>query len=390
MKRACLFAFVIFGAIHAVDAKAESNACSSISSTVIEGKAQRLSQLSAMTDPLSCIVPQIPEFRLDLSDQEPRPRAIEAYLSLTAAAILLVENDFAYVTRFRTIDDMLVVKTLASGAGHPIRSVRINSARLLASIVDNSTLCVVLDYLHAPVKPVGDDNNSSVNARANLLGVVRGAAKWIGIENQRALQDTLDYTVRTISNENSVELPKTLALISDIERRLEANISGHIPLSEREGCRDLELYNYWTPSNYYTQDVEMKPNPFLKSAVGGPNSTNAVATLIRDMDDETRATRAASLQTLLDNHLSNESAVKAAVKGISGNQLETVSAKGRVNILSFLERVEWCVISKDTRSQTLAAVKNIIQRAENRIAEAGPQTRGHIEAIGANINECRE
>lgn len=118
--------------------------------------------------------------------------------------------------------------------------------------------------------------------------------------------------------------------------------------------------------------------------------TNDVVALVRGLDDPARRTRAASLQALLDGHSANERAIKAAIDGISGTQLKLLSANGRVNILYFLERAEWCDITAQGRTRARTAVKTIIQRADEGIAAAGAQTRGHTSAIIASIEKCEE
>ncbi len=262
MKHAFSVVLIVLTSCVATSARAQASDCGFINSIVLEGKAQSLSVLGSVRNPLACIVPQIPEFELELRDPNPNPEAIEAYLSLTAAAILLVESDFENVTRFRALDNINVAKTLAAGSGHPDRSVRLNSARLLASIVDNTSLCVVLDQLHQPVTP--EEGDVSVNARANLLGVARAAASWIGEENQYALSETLAYTVRSITQEDSIDLSKTQALVSDIGSRLLSNSNGAVSEIELKECRDPLLYEYWTPLNYEAPGAEMNVNPFLQ------------------------------------------------------------------------------------------------------------------------------
>lgn len=116
--------------------------------------------------------------------------------------------------------------------------------------------------------------------------------------------------------------------------------------------------------------------------------TNDVVALVRGLDGLVRSTRSASLQALLDEHRANESAVKAAIYGISGDQLDALSASGRVNILYFLERVDWCEISPEARTSAVTAVDTIIQRADEGVAAAGEQTRSHIKAIKMAIGDC--
>ena len=242
-------------------ANAQASECGLINGMVLEGKAQSLSFLQSVRDPLACIVPQISRFEPQLQSTEKSPQDLDVYLSLTAASILLVEASFNNVTRFRDLDSIDVARTLAVGAGHPDRAVRLNSARLLASVVDNSTLCVVLDQLHQPVSE--DPTGVAIIKRANLLGVARGAASWISRENQQALAATLDFTKRNIGLEFGSDLSNTRALITDIDQRLRSNSNGSSAFSELVACNNPELYEYWIPANYDSQPAEMNENPFL-------------------------------------------------------------------------------------------------------------------------------
>ncbi|WP_415402446.1 hypothetical protein [Tateyamaria sp. SN3-11] len=389
MKCICFFFVATVNMLLAFEIHAETKTCSAISTTVLEGKAQRLSELNTVVDPLSCIVPQIPKYKADLANPQPALEALEAYLSLTAAAILLVESNFEYVTRFRAIDDIEVAETLAIGAGNRDRSVRLNSARLLASVVDNSTFCVVLDYLHAPVRLIEDDNSTSVNARANLLGVVRGAAQWIGEENQLALARTLDYTVRSIDFENTENLTKTLALIADIERRLDTNTAGRISLIAREECGTADLYKYWIPENYASLRVDMNPNPFLEPlAPAIVDLPEDVAALVRDLDNGIRAVRAASLQKLLDSHLENERALREAVEQLTETKLVSLAPAGRVNVLYFIDRVDLCGFDEEVRGVAFAAVQGIVGRIDSGAYTLGEQASTLVSSISTKLSKC--
>jgi len=201
--------------------------------------------LNSVREPLTCIVPQISSYFDVTSDPKTTFNnfRVRTYLSLTSAAILIVEEAPPYpkVGVFRSLDDVDVAKTLAAGARHPQRPIRINSARLLANVIDNETFCVALDYLHAPVEE-RVTNHYSVIGRANLLGVIKPHAGWIGTENQQAIGQTIAY-IRSSGanyfNERPQDYTTTSRLISEIEQNLVKNRSGGVKPDDLESCRTV-------------------------------------------------------------------------------------------------------------------------------------------------------
>jgi hypothetical protein len=105
-----------------------------------------------------------------------------------------------------------------------------------------------------------------------------------------------------------------------------------------------------------------------------------------DLDGPTLTIRTQSLKTLLENHLSNKEAVRAAIDGLSGEKLNLISLNGRYNILYFLERVDWGNIDQALKTDVERMVDNILGRHEQGIAVAGEKTQSQISKIRNLIN----
>lgn len=110
-----------------------------------------------------------------------------------------------------------------------------------------------------------------------------------------------------------------------------------------------------------------------------------VLRLMADLDGPTLTIRTQSLKTLLENHLSNNEAVKAAIDGLSGEKLNLISLNGRYNILYFLERVDWGKINQTLKNAVEIMLDNILERHEQGIAIAGKKTQNQISIIKSLI-----
>lgn len=106
-----------------------------------------------------------------------------------------------------------------------------------------------------------------------------------------------------------------------------------------------------------------------------------ISRLIADLDGVTLTIRTQSLKALLDNHLSSNDAVKAAIGQLSGEKLNLISLNGRYNVLYFLERVNWANIEPALKESANVMVDNILDRHDQGIAIAGKKTRSQISQI---------
>lgn len=242
---------------------AQAADCTQIRDLTTRGVLPENEILKASGAPFECIVPDIKASRSTLLDTTLDLDSVElrGYIANTAAAIKLVENDFDQVTAFRLEDDIQTIHVLAEGTRHPERAVRLNSARLLANVVDNSTLCIILDHLAASVNNEVP-NDVTLIGRANLLGVAKAAAKWIGMENQNALSVSIDAISADVKSAEAMpnspqkgKLENTKRLVGEIQQRINDNESVKVsPTSLLESCKYSSTYRFWKSNNPYIQD----------------------------------------------------------------------------------------------------------------------------------------
>jgi hypothetical protein len=110
------------------------------------------------------------------------------------------------IDEFRDDDDLAVIETLVDMAALDDRGIRINATLILANVVDNTTLCALIDRLLA--------GNLSDNARYNLLQVVKVVASYARQENRAWIQAALEQTRVQIGNSESTA--RTSALVGEI------------------------------------------------------------------------------------------------------------------------------------------------------------------------------
>jgi hypothetical protein len=115
-----------------------------------------------------------------------------------------------------------------------------------------------------------------------------------------------------------------------------------------------------------------------------------VAALVRDLDANEQPARLRALRVLIESHLSSEQAVRAATVLITQPYLDVLTANGRVNVLSYLGRVNWNAIPEDLRNTVLRACEQLLERAEVGEVAAGRTTRSHIDRIRAAIGSVEQ
>lgn len=231
--------------------------CSEIYNTSNKGELLYPELLAKSGDPMVCIVNRLPAYFDIVSNKDLtfNNAKIRAYLSLTAAAISLVERvggDYSQINRFRELDSIEVARTLAEGSRHRDRAVRINSARLFASVIDNETLCVALDYLHADVDE-SIVNSHTIRGRANLLGVVKPASRWVGKESQEAIKKVVSAVKREIEGLNPKQranLGSTERLLRELEITYDPNAETKVSDDELSTCKNYE-FKYWADGKSY-------------------------------------------------------------------------------------------------------------------------------------------
>lgn len=182
--------------------------------------------LSLSSETVQCLVGLLPSYKLFADQRSDDGLSIDAmrYRVLTGALVGLFERDSRATTNyFRSFDNTDTAAVLAQGSRSPLKGVRINSARILANIVDNTTICVVIDFAWTYVSPSAVDN-PDIHGRANLLNVASTVAPWARIESYAALdalhvkisQDLADLTKSESNN-----LKQTQALLGRLRKRLD-------------------------------------------------------------------------------------------------------------------------------------------------------------------------
>jgi hypothetical protein len=135
----------------------------------------------------------------------------DAYSLLAHLNNVVVSN--ADIAAFRCQDNLQVAQKLIDIAQQGDRTLRISASRLLANIVDNTTLCTVLDKLAGP--GLNDDT------RYNFWQVVLVVAGYARVENQDWIRSTI--AAQKVMLTDSTGYDKTLGKISQIEQSLAQN-----------------------------------------------------------------------------------------------------------------------------------------------------------------------
>jgi hypothetical protein len=107
---------------------------------------------------------------------------------------------------FRAIDDLGVIRTLLDMAAIDDRGIRINASLILANVVDNTTVCAVIDRL-----VTGNINDIT---RYNLLQVVKIVAGYARPDVRQWIEEALASTQSQV--EGAENATKTRALVDEI------------------------------------------------------------------------------------------------------------------------------------------------------------------------------
>jgi hypothetical protein len=123
------------------------------------------------------------------ADSDPAAEDVAGLLPLTDLAVTIVLNKDGAIEDFRQSDTDKTIKLLAWATRGPQtieqnRNLRFNAAYILASVVDNSNLCIILDHLRDP--------ELGPNGLVNLLQVAMGTARSAYKENAEATLATVD------------------------------------------------------------------------------------------------------------------------------------------------------------------------------------------------------
>jgi hypothetical protein len=147
------------------------------------------------------------------------------------------------IARIREADSIAIVDLLAYGAKSTDYDTRANTTNLLTNIIDNSTVCVVMDHLADPTLSASEDG---FKGRAALLATVSVVAPWAtksNYENMKQLSGYLDGQV------DVGKAPKTGELLKNFDERLD--YQGTLPVEKAnknfENAGSLTSCQNYTP-----------------------------------------------------------------------------------------------------------------------------------------------
>jgi hypothetical protein len=137
---------------------------------------------------------------------------------------------------FRKCDDEGVIKPLVWAARGDERDLRLNSANILANIVDNTTVCFVVHHLSKTQPQLGDDG------RANLLGITRAMAGYVYQDTAQDIEKVVRQ-LQTSLGDRLKQLTQTATLLVNISSRAAKSENRTTPLPEalQRYCKG---YNY--------------------------------------------------------------------------------------------------------------------------------------------------
>lgn len=144
------------------------------------------------------------------------PDDAQALLPLTDILASIVVNNPPAVKKFREEEAKIeTVKLLTWATRRPRQGAhqtkfRFNAAYILASVVDNGTLCIILDHLQ--------DEGLGVHGTANLLQVAAIAVRSANTENTEAARKTV-----SILKERPAKSKEFDVLLNSLEQGIEAN-----------------------------------------------------------------------------------------------------------------------------------------------------------------------
>jgi DNA-binding XRE family transcriptional regulator len=145
-------------------------------------------------------------------EQSKKNPSLNYSYNVTQTLNMLVQSN-EDIQDFRCQDTLATIQSILSFARLGERSIRINSSLLLANVVDNTTLCAVLNDLSDPSL---DDNT-----RYNLWQVVRVVAQYARPENKVWIIQTVQRNEILLSEKTGYE--KTRSLMDDVKRVVAAN-----------------------------------------------------------------------------------------------------------------------------------------------------------------------
>lgn len=144
-----------------------------------------------------------------------QPQEQKDLLRLLDEGRLLISSTSSIRT-FRLNDNQSTINKLVKISEVEDRSIRISASLILANVVDNTTMCVVLDRLLQPSE-INDD------LRFNLLQIIRVASRnTTYLENAKWIAATIEFVRKQIRERPPGDYEKTLSTLQSIEANLAA------------------------------------------------------------------------------------------------------------------------------------------------------------------------
>lgn len=148
--------------------------------------------------------------RLEVLDEK-------AYGAKSVYPLLVALNDRvrsqADIEAFRCRDDLQIVLKLISFAKSDERALRVNASLLLANVVDNTTLCGVLNELLT--------HGANDSAQYNFWQIVLVVTGYARVENKKWIAATIKDSRESLTD--AAAYAKTLRLIEQVEAALARN-----------------------------------------------------------------------------------------------------------------------------------------------------------------------
>jgi hypothetical protein len=148
------------------------------------------------------------------------PAELDFASLLTDVIRAILSDDTRAILQFRACTTAAITKPLIWAARGDNQRLRVNSANILANVIDNTTVCFVLHHLR--------DRMISTAGRANLLGVTNSMASYAYKENVASITETVNIVFKQIGDGMGFE--QTRAIIRDITSRMAKSENKGTPL----------------------------------------------------------------------------------------------------------------------------------------------------------------
>ena len=161
-----------------------------------------------------------------------------------AIRTIIASNEPLAIQKLREFDDTVVVEILTEAGTSIDSKTRMNAILILGNIIDNTTVCVPIDYLYNPEFILDlDGNDYRAKARANLLAVIAVVAPWAYRENWENLSRLKAYF-----ESKDIEwrkFPKTKQVLENLGIRLKRDIPSNelqkLPEALKVDCKRRAL-----------------------------------------------------------------------------------------------------------------------------------------------------